>query len=262
MFNVEADRSSHSPGLDPGSEAARPLDHEHAQADAGDGARRLGAATPRAAADRGDAAVRRPDARADGRHGTGRRRSAPAAARAARERPDGRDRAGHRRPRSCRCVQRPGAPPCVRRDARGPGRGQQVRFFTSGKKAQSTVRFRRLELGTVVDRLLRPPRLLGRTGDRPRPRRGLRRRRGRPRPPRLQRVRLAARAEGDGERGAAGPDGAARGRDDEATSRRHPSTSSSSPSRGRSSSGCSPSTSRPSSTGPCSSRPPRSRAPG
>ena len=55
-------------GLDPGPEAAPPLDHEHAQADAGDGARRLGAPAPRAAADRGDAAVRRPDARADGRH--------------------------------------------------------------------------------------------------------------------------------------------------------------------------------------------------
>ena len=48
--------ASSSHGLDPGPQAARPLDLEHAQADAGDGARRLGAPAARAAADRGDAA--------------------------------------------------------------------------------------------------------------------------------------------------------------------------------------------------------------
>ena len=83
-------------GLDPGSEAARPLDLEHAQADPRDGARRLRAAAPCAAAQRGDAAVRRPDARADGRHRPGGRGRAAAAARAARDDQHGRDRPDHR----------------------------------------------------------------------------------------------------------------------------------------------------------------------
>ena len=70
-------------GLDSGPQAARPLDLEHPQADPGDGARRLGAAAPCADADRGDAAVRRPDAGADGRHREGGGRRPAAAARAA-----------------------------------------------------------------------------------------------------------------------------------------------------------------------------------
>ena len=107
IFNVEP--RGVAVGLDPGPEAARPLDLEHAQADPGDGARRLGAAAPRAAAHRGDAAVRRPDDRADGRHRAGGRRGAAAAARAARDGQDGRDRPDHRRPRAGRRVQRPGA---------------------------------------------------------------------------------------------------------------------------------------------------------
>ena len=79
-FNVERGRVMRSIhrerqriGLDAGPEAARPLDLEHAQADAGDGARRLGAPAPRPAADRGDAALRRPDDRADGGHRARRR---------------------------------------------------------------------------------------------------------------------------------------------------------------------------------------------
>ena len=91
--------------------------------------------------------------------------------------------------------------------------GQQVRFFTSGKKAQSTIRFRR-------------PRRSAQswTGFSDRPAyadaqaiahalaEAYVERRGRPRPRRLQRLRLAARAAGDGERGAADPDRGARSR--------------------------------------------------
>ena len=78
-------RSSHSHR--PGTAAARPRDHEHAQADEGDGARRLRAPAARAGADRGDASVRRPHARADGGHRARERvRARPAAAAASRRR--------------------------------------------------------------------------------------------------------------------------------------------------------------------------------
>ena len=57
------------------------------------------------------------------------------------------DRPDHRRPRPRRRVQRAGPPPRVRaRCARREADGQQVRCYSSGKKAQSTIRFRRLEL--------------------------------------------------------------------------------------------------------------------
>ena len=70
-------------GIGPGSPAADPLRPQHPQDHEGVRARRLGPPAPRAGADRGDAAVRRPDARADGGHGPGghvRPRAAAAAA--------------------------------------------------------------------------------------------------------------------------------------------------------------------------------------
>ena len=75
-------------------------------------------------ADRGDAAVRRPDDRADGGHA----RRRPGAVRLPllerRETsPHRRDRPGRRRPRPRRRVQRAGAAPLVRADARGAGGG-------------------------------------------------------------------------------------------------------------------------------------------
>ena len=63
-------RLSH--GLRPGLQAADPLGPQHAQDHACDGARRGGEAAPGAGADRGDAAVRRHDARADRGRGAGR----------------------------------------------------------------------------------------------------------------------------------------------------------------------------------------------
>ena len=78
-------RLSH--GDRPGLQATDPLGPQHAQDHAGDGARRGGEAAPRPGADRGDAAVRRHDARADRGRGARRRlrlrpAAAPAAARA------------------------------------------------------------------------------------------------------------------------------------------------------------------------------------
>ena len=55
-------------GVGPGPQAADPLDPQHAQDHEGDGARRQRAAAAGAGTDRGDAAIRRPDAGADGRH--------------------------------------------------------------------------------------------------------------------------------------------------------------------------------------------------
>ena len=79
--------------------------------------------------------VRRPDARADGRHGARRRRGAAAAARAARDGEHGRDRPDHGRPRARRRVQRAGAPPRVRahaRRGRGRARGALLRLGQEG----------------------------------------------------------------------------------------------------------------------------------
>ena len=92
--------------------------------------------------------------------------------------------------------------------------GHEVRFYGSGKKAQSTLRFRRLPLGQAW------------TGfsDRPTYQDAQAIAHGWPRPTsparstasaRLQRLRLAARADGDRQRGAAGPGRRARERADE-----------------------------------------------
>ena len=95
-------------------EAARPLRQEHAQDHEGDGARRLGPAAPRADPDRGDAPVRRDDARADrGRRACERVRPRAAAAAAARRGEDRRGGRAHRRPRPRGAVQRADHPPGV-----------------------------------------------------------------------------------------------------------------------------------------------------
>ena len=62
-------RPPNADGVRPGHQAADPLGPQHAQDHTRDGARRGRQAAPRPGADRGDAAVRRPHARADGRHG-------------------------------------------------------------------------------------------------------------------------------------------------------------------------------------------------
>ena len=103
-------------------------------------------------------------------------RGAAAAARAARERRDGRDRAGHRRPRARRRVQRPGAAARVRAHAGGPRpRARRSLCFPSGKKAASTLRFRRLEVAQAWTGLQRPAGVQRRAGDGARARRGVRR---------------------------------------------------------------------------------------
>ena len=48
--------------------------------------------------------------------------------------------------------------------------GKEVRFFTVGRKAASTVRFRRLSARPILGRLQRQAQLCGRAGDRPRDR--------------------------------------------------------------------------------------------
>ena len=163
-------------------------------------------------------------------------------------------------------LQRAGAPPLARADARGRRpRARRSSGSAPGSKAASTLRFRRLEVAQSWVGLQRPARVQRRAGDRARGLRGVRERRGRPGRDRLQRVRLGARPEGDGARRAADPAGAARaqrGRRDDERSTAARRTSSTSPSPRRSSRGCCRSTSRPSSTARCSSRPRPSRAPG
>ena len=196
------------------------------------------------------------------------RRRPAAAARAARGRQDGRDRPDHRRPRHGRRVQRAGAAPLARDHARGPGRGQEVRFYAVGKKAASTAPLPPAAAGnrgpgSATSRLRRRP------GGRPRARRGVRERGGRPRRRRLQRLRLAARPAGDGQRVLPIPlEALARRR---CQSRRSPTgrAADRAPARlllraraaGHPRAAPARSTSRPSSTARCSSRPPRSSAP-
>ena len=92
-----------------------------------------------AAADRGDAALRRPDARADGGDRAGGRAPSAAAARAARGRQDAsrssrsRATAASPAPSTPRCCGAP-SPRCARRRREG----QEVRFFASGKRGEST----------------------------------------------------------------------------------------------------------------------------
>ena len=220
---------------------------------------------PRAGADRGDAAVRRPDDGADDRHRPRELVGArPAAAPAARGGAGGRDPAADRRPRPRGRVQRAGAAPRVRASTGScEAEGKRVRWLVSGRKGASTLRFRRSRCS----------------------RRGRASATGRPTPmPRRWRTRSPSSTSSEEvdrvvivynhfvsplvqqvvEQDllpipehvleAGDEDGAARG----ACS----ATSSTSRSRRRSSSGCCRSTSRPSSTGRCSSRPRPSRARG
>ena len=216
------------------------------------------------AAHRGDAAVRRPDARADGRRVAGRGRGAAAAARAARRRAEGCARAGHRptaasRARSTRRCSAARSRCSARRRRRArrssgsaPARRRPRRFVSAGSNViQSWTGFSERPayadaqamahalaeafVNGEVDRVVVVYNAFV--------------------SPLVQRVTVrellpipqeliseAAEAEED--------DG-----------RAHPPTSSTSPSRRRSSRGCYPSTSRRSSTGHCSSRPRPSRAP-
>ena len=158
-------------------------DHE------GDGARRLRAAAARAGADRGDAPVRRQDARADRAAWRGRAPSVRAAAApaAARRGDDGRDRRDDRRPRPRGRVQRAGPAADVRaRAASSRRRGSRSAGRRRGRKGRSTLAFRGYEVGGRVDRLQRPARVHRRAGDRAPRRRALHRRRVRPGDPRLQ----------------------------------------------------------------------------
>ena len=144
-----------------------------------------------------------------------------AAARAAREVQHGRDRAGHRRPRPRRRVQRAGAAPRVRAAcARRSPAGQEVRFFSSGKKAQSTLRFRRLEVGQSLDGFSDRPAYADAQAIAHALADAYIERRGRPGGRRLQRLRLAARAAGDGARDAADPDRVLEGAEDDDETRR------------------------------------------
>ena len=134
-------------GVDSGPQAARPLDLEHPQADQGDGARRLGAAAPRGDADRGDAALRRADAGADGRAPP--RRPAPSRLPLLERRDNVRALgivivAGDRGLAGAFNAQVLRRSLALMREAQAEG--QEVKFFTVGKKAQSTIRFRGLPL--------------------------------------------------------------------------------------------------------------------
>ena len=155
-------------GVGPGPQAADPLRHQHAQDHARARARRRREAAAGADADRGDAAVRRHDERADRRRRAGRLvgavAAAPAAARDDRDRPD---RPADRRPRPRRRVQRPGDPPRVRARARRSWpRGRRCAGCAVGKKGRSTLAFRGRDVERCLRRLLGRPRLLRRAGDR------------------------------------------------------------------------------------------------
>src|SRR5262249_41117182 len=112
----------------------------------GDGACRQRAAETGPGAHRGDAAVRRPDAGADGRHCACRRLGARAPAPRAPRGAHRRDRAADRRPRSRRPVQRPDPPACVRARAEPHGQGGDRALARGGKKGNSTLRFRGYKL--------------------------------------------------------------------------------------------------------------------
>ena len=101
-----------------------------------------------AGADRGDAAVRRPDAGADGRHGPREHvacRGLPLLQRRETIQTVG-DPAADRRPRPRRRVQRAGAAARASRSSGElRGEGDDVRWLVVGKKGRSTLRFRRYE---------------------------------------------------------------------------------------------------------------------
>ena len=97
--------------------------------------------------------------------------------------------------------------------------GQEVIWFSSGKKAASTLRFRRLEVGHSWTGFSGRPAYADAQAMAHATGRRVHHRAGRPGGRRLQRVRLAARAEGDGARDPADPDrdaGKRHGRGDQA----------------------------------------------
>ena len=132
----EAGRGLALDGDRPGPQAPDPLDPEHAQDHQGDGARRLGAAAARAGADRGDAALRRPDDGADDRHRQGEHLAAGARPAAAPRGAAGGDRPADRRPRPRRRVQRAGAAACLRaRAAAAPPTGSRPTGSSPARRA-------------------------------------------------------------------------------------------------------------------------------
>ena len=140
------------------------------------------AAAPRAGAHRGDAALRRPHARADDRNGAraGGVRGLPLLQR----RDVGRPSASSPSPATAgsRAVQRPDPAAGVRARARAAGaRASRSGGSSSGKKGRSTLRFRRYELVQLVDRLHRPAGLRRRAARSRTARRAVHRGRGRPR---------------------------------------------------------------------------------
>ena len=123
----------------PGLQAADPVGPEHAEDHARDGARRGREAAARAGADRGDAAVRGHDARADRRRRPG-RRLGPRAAAAPAARDDGgdADRPALRRPRARRRVQRAGA--CAARSRSSGGSRPRARRCAGSASARRGAR--------------------------------------------------------------------------------------------------------------------------
>ena len=89
--------------------------------------------------------------------------------------------------------------------------GREVVWFSTGRKAASTLRFRRMTVAQSWIGFSERPGVRRRADDRARRVRGVRERRRRHCLRRLQRVRLGADAEGDRARAAADPDRPARG---------------------------------------------------
>ena len=160
-------------------------------------------------------------------------------------------------------VQRADHPPRVRARAAAARRGQGGQVHRRRQEGPLDVRLPPLRDGRRVHRLHRPARLRRRAGDRAPRRRALHRERDRQRRARLQRLRLAARADGDRAGAAADLGGHPRDRRGGAPRRRHARRL-----HLRARAGGDPrpaaarSTSRRRSTARCSSRPRRSRARG
>ena len=218
----------------------------------------------RADADRGHAAVRRPDARADGRNRARAGAAAAAAPRAARDARRSRS-CRHRRPRPRRRVQR--ARCCAARSrscASSQAEGHEVRFYSSGKKGLDAP-LPAAARSRSPGRVQRPARVRATPQSMAHARR-----RGRTSPARstasslvynpfvsaARRRRVTVSEVLPSRRGAR-----ARGRDARERAHRARLLLRARAAR-RSSRGCCRSTSRPSSTARCSSRPPRSRARG
>ena len=154
-------------GIGPGLKRRIRSVTQHAQDHAGDGARRGGEAAPGADADRGDAAVRRHDARADRRRRPARpRRSAACRCWSSGRRWRPCDRAADRRPRARRRLQRAGDAARVRARAGAAGRGRDSPLARRRQEGTLHLCVPPAHARRRVHRLHRPPRLRRRAGDR------------------------------------------------------------------------------------------------